>query len=186
MAKRLVVVLFVSTAFATLIVGLATFKFYSALLSPLIFRWLLPSFIVFYFAAPTIFLLASFTAVWSSHKSTIPRWATASVVFAALMFFSIYRGLGWKSFSEAAGFLISGIFVLGSFARQASTIAGIGTVAYAVFQGQELIYSIHDYWAFGGSYQRLLTTLSPPVLVAASLIVAIFLHFKTEHPLSNS
>src|ERR1700689_5169527 len=127
MAKRLAAVLFVLTAFATLNVGLASFNSVSAILSPINYRWL-PTYAFINFSAPTIFLFASISTIWSTDKSTASRWIAASVVFVALMLFFIHRGLGWRLFSEAAGALISVVFVLGSLARHSSTIAGVGTV----------------------------------------------------------
>ena len=174
MAQRLAAILYLLTALATLNAGLASFKSVSALFSTINLRWL-PSFAIIDFAVPTIFLLAGLSAVWPNRASTMSRWITASAVFILLVDLCVRHGLGWKAFSEAAGVLISAVFVTGSLAKHASAIAGTGVLLYAVALGQDLILRLQFYWAFGGSYRHLLATLSPPVLVAASLIVAFYL-----------
>jgi hypothetical protein len=181
MAQRLAAILFVLTAFAAYYIGLASFSATAAGLSPINFHWL-PIFSNIYFAAPTVFLLAGISAIWPNRESAAPRWITALMVFVVLMHVFIHRGLGWKPFLETAGTLVSIVFVLGLLARHASTIAGMGIVLYAVVLSQDSIVRLQFYWAFGGSYLRLLATVSPPILVTASLVVAISLHFKTQQP----
>lgn len=186
MAKRLAAALYALTAFATLNVGLASFNSVSAILSPIDNRWLLPTYAFIHFSAPTIFLFASISAICSTDKTTTSRWITTSVVFVVLMLVFIHHRPGWKLFSEAAGAIISVVFILGSLARHASTIAGIGTITYALVQGQELILRLQFYWSFGGSYQHILATLTSPILVTASLSVAICLRSETEQPIPRS
>jgi Na+/H+ antiporter NhaB len=96
------------------------------------------------------------------------------------MLFSVYYGLGWRPFLEAAGLLVSFVLILSSSVRQASTIAGIGTVMYAVVEGQELILNLQSYWEFGASPQHLVATITPPILVMSSLTMAVMSRIKVQ------
>lgn len=178
MVKRLAAVLYFLTAVATLGVGLASFSSTHAVISAIIARWFV-SYVVLDFAAPTIFLLAGFAASIND-KSKASPWITAATTLIGLMLFCFHYGLGWRPFSGAAGALLSVVFILSSSVRQASTIAGIGTVIYAVFQGEELILNLQRYWTFGGSPQDLLATIMPPILVMSSLVMAVTSHIKTQ------
>jgi hypothetical protein len=67
-----------------------------------------------------------------------------------------------------------------ALAKQSSKIAVIGAVIYAASQGDGLFLRLHSYWAFGGSIQNLLGTVAAPILVLASLVVAVTLHIKSR------
>jgi hypothetical protein len=118
---------------------------------------------------------------WTSTKSRAARWITAAAVLTGLMLVFIHYRLGWRPFSEAAGPLISAVFIVGSLARQASIIVIWGTVFYAVLQGPSLVSQLQVYWALGGSLQHLLMMTMPPALVAASLVMAVYSHIDTRH-----
>jgi hypothetical protein len=173
MARHLAATLYFLTAIATLIAGLASFNYVYAIIRPVSVRSL-ASFAILDFAVPTIFLLASFTIVWTSNKSTTARWITAAPVFVGLVLVFIQYRIGWKPFLGAAGTLISAVFVVGSLVKEASVIAGLAIVIYAVVQGPDLISHLHQYWAFGGSVQHLFVMIVPPALVAASFLVAAY------------
>jgi hypothetical protein len=179
MTKRLAAVLYFLTAVATLSVGLASFDSRRVWVSAIHVRWL-ASLAILDFAVPTIFLLAAISASWVNDKSRAARWITAAITLVGLMLFSFYYGLGWRPFLEAAGPLVSFVFILSSSVRQASTIAGIGTVIYAVVEGQELILNLQNYWEFGASPQHLVATIMPPILVMSSLALAVTSHIKAQ------
>ena len=177
MAKRLIAILYSFTALATLIVGLTSFDSMCAVLSP-INQGRLVSFAVLDFAVPTVFLLAGISAIWTNDKSRAPRWICAAGVLIFLLVVFIHHGLRWRIFLEATGALISVVFILGSSVRQASTMVGLGAVIYAIFQGPDLVLSFHRYWAFGDTLLHLLGTTMPPLLVTASIAVAIYSHLR--------
>lgn len=177
MARRLTGILYSLTALATLIVGLASFDSICAVLSPINQRGL-GSIAVIDFATPTIFFLAGISAIWTSDKSRAPRWICAAGVLIVLMLIFVHYGVRWRLFLQAAGALISLVFVLGSLVRQASTIAGMGVAAYALLQGPYFILDLERDWAFGQTLQRLLARTMPPFLVAASLVLAIYSHSR--------
>jgi uncharacterized membrane protein YozB (DUF420 family) len=143
MAKRLTGILYSLTALATLIVGLASFDSMCAALSPINQRWL-ASIAVIDFATPTVFLLAGISAIWTSDKSRAPRWICAAGVLIVLMLVFVHHGVRWRLFLEAAGALISLVFILGSLVRQASTIAGIGIAVYALLQAHSSIETLRE------------------------------------------
>jgi hypothetical protein len=178
MLKRLEAILYFLTAVATLSVALASFNLTHAVTSAINARWLV-SFAILDFAVPTIFLLAGMSA-FINDKSKASLWITAATTLIGLMLFSFDYGLGWRPFSEAAGSLLSVVFILSSSARQASTIAAIGAVIYAVVQGEALILNLQSYWKFGASPQHLLATITPPILVLSSLVMAVASHIKTQ------
>jgi hypothetical protein len=115
---------------------LANFNSTHAAISAINARWLV-SFAILDFAVPTIFLLAAISASINGNSKASP-WITAATTLIGLMLFSFHYGLGWRPFSEVAGALLSVAFILSSSVRQASTIAGTGTVIYAVVQGEAL------------------------------------------------
>ncbi len=177
MAKHLIATLYSFTALATLIVGLTNFDSMCAVVSPINQDWL-ASFAVLDFAVPTVFFLASISAIWTNDKTRAPRWICAAGVLILLLLVFIHHGLKWRIFLEATGALISVVFVLGSSVRQASTMVGIGAVIYSIVQGPELVLSFQRYWAFGDTLLHLLVTTMPPLLVTASTVVAIYSHLK--------
>jgi hypothetical protein len=184
MVNRLAATLYFLTTFATLSVGLAHFTSMHAIISPIHVRWLASTAIVD-FAVPTIFLLAGISASWINDESKTPRWVTAATTLIGLMLIFFHYGLGWRPFSAAAGPLLSVVFILGSSVRQASTIAGIGAVGYAVLQGPDLVLNLQSYWEFGETFQQLVATTAPPILVTASLVVAIYSHFRIRAKISR-
>src|SRR5579859_3751851 len=141
MAKSVAAILYSLTALATLMVSLESFGSIHATIAPVNFRWL-PSFAVIDFAVPAVFFLASISAVWASDKLRVARWVTVAAVLVLLMLVFGHDALGWKLFLEAAGELVSAVFVIGALAGQASTIAGIGVALYAVVQSQYSILSL--------------------------------------------
>jgi hypothetical protein len=177
MAKPLAATLYFLTVIATLIVGLVSFNSVYTIIRPVSVRSL-ASFVILDFAAPTIFLLASLTVFCTSDKSRTARWITAAAVLVGLIPVFIHYQLGWRPFLEAAGALISAVFVIGSLVKEASIVAGLGTVIYAVVQGPDLILQLHFYWAFGGSVRHLVMILIAPALVAASLVVAVYSYIR--------
>jgi hypothetical protein len=184
MVNRLAATLYFLTALATLNAGLVSFNFLYSVISPINHRWL-ASYVILVFAAPTVFLLAGISAFGTNNKSMASRWITAAALLIVLMLICAHYGLGWRLFSKATGALLSIVFILGSSVRQASTIAGIGTVVYAVLQGPDLISNLQMYWAFGGSRQHLLATIMTPILVTASLVMAVLSHVKTRATISR-
>jgi hypothetical protein len=184
MAKPVAAILYLLTALATLVVGLASFNSIYAITSPTNLRWL-PTVAFVDFAVPTVFLLASISVVSTNHKSLVPQSITAGAILLLSMLVFGHDALGWKSFAYAAGNLISAVFIIGALARRVSTIAGIGAALYAVVEGYRLMLNLQLYWAFGGSFQHLLVTVMPPVLVTASLGLAIYSHFKVERHLTS-
>ena len=180
MVKPLAAILYFLTALATLNVGLVDFNSMYSTLRPINFR-ALASIAILDFGVPTIFFLASITVFWTSDKSRAARWITAATVLTGLMLVFIHHRLGWRLFSEAAGTLISAIFIVGSLAREASRIVILGTVFYAVLQGPFLVLQLRFYWAFGGSLQHLLMIIMSPALVATSFLMATSSYFETRH-----
>jgi len=125
-----------------------------------------------YFAAPTLFLLASALSFWTKEESNWARWiagASVLIILAPL----IHREHGWKLFIETVGPLISIVFVLDSLVRRPSTIAVIAAVTYGIFQGDDLYFRLWFYWRFGGTVPYFLTEITTPLLVTASLVAAI-------------
>jgi hypothetical protein len=179
MVKPLAALLYFFTALATLNVGVSDFNSMYSVIWPKHFK-ALASIAILDFGVPTIFLLASITVFWTSDKSRAARWITAAAVLMGLMPVFIHHRLAWKPLLEAAGTLISAVFIVGSLVRKASIIAGWGTVFYAVLQGPFLILQLHFYWAFGGSVQHLLMIFVAPALVAASLVMAAYSHVRTR------
>jgi hypothetical protein len=179
MAKRLAGTLYFLTAIATFNVGLASFNSTYAITFPSHFWWL-ASFAILDFAAPMVFFLAGISAFCTSDKLKTPVWISASAVFSVLTLGFFHLRLGWKLFLEAAGPLLSVVFILGWSATMASKTAWIGTAIYALVQGEELILDLLRYWAFGDSVQYLLVTIAAPILVTVSLIVAICSHIRAR------
>jgi hypothetical protein len=179
MAKRVAAILYLFTALATLDAGLASFRFLYAALSPIHVRWT-ASFAVIYFAAPITFFLAGVSALWKDEESKASKWITAGVVLFGLSLFFLHQGSGWRSLAEAAGALLSAVFILGSLVKQSSNIAVIATIIYAASHGDELVLRLRFYWAFGGSIQNLLATITTPILVLVSLVIAVTLHVKSR------
>jgi hypothetical protein len=188
MAKRLTSLLFFLTAVATLSAGLAIFSsdfappsafahafipFGHALSHPFSQRVIVP-WAIYDFAAPTVFFLAGVSTLRSdeaSLKSGLITGAAVSLVLTAICF---HYNLGWKWFFETAGPLSSLAVIVGSSAKQPSTIAVVGAAAYGLLQGQYLVLSLQDYWSsIGGSFRQLLMTISVPLLVTVSLATAI-------------
>jgi len=179
MLKRLAAILYFVTAVATLDIRLADFDFVHGMSSHLRFKWV-ASVAIIHFAAPTLFLLASVSALRRSDKSRAPKWITAIAVLMVLGLVFVHYGLGWRSYLEAAGTLVSFVLILGSSVSRASTIAVIGAVMYSVIEVPNLITSLEMYWDFGGSFQHFIAKIVPPVLVIASLGMAILSHFSTR------
>jgi hypothetical protein len=183
MPKPVAAVLYLATTLATVLVGLMSFNFYHAAISPTYSRWLGPL-AVSEFAVPTVFILATISVLRANSKSRVPQAVTAAVVVVLLILLFSHEGLAWKHFAGVAGALISAAFILGSLAPQASRLVWIGAVLYAFIQGRHLILSLHHYWAFGGSIQHLLAIIMPPILVTASVIVAIYQHVRDDVPVT--
>src|SRR4029077_7446615 len=179
MVKPLAATLYFLTAIGTLTVGLAGFNsVYTIIRSGSVRSF--ASFAILDFAVPSFFLLASLTVFCTSDKSRAARWITAAAVLVGLTLVFIHYRLGWRPFLGAAGALISAVFVIGSLVEEASIVAGLGMVIYAVVQGLDLILQLHFYWEFGGSVRHLLMILIAPVLVAASLVVAVYSYIGTR------
>jgi hypothetical protein len=176
MAAHRTSLLFFLTAVAALSAGLATFISGYAMLSAFgraSLQRLIVSWAIYGFAAPTIFFLAGVSTLGrngGSLKSGLITGAAVSLVLTAICF---HYNLGWKWFFETAGPLSSIAVVLGLSAKQPSTIAVVGAVAYGLLQGQDLVLSLQDYWSSGGSLRQLLMTISVPLLVTVSLVTAI-------------
>jgi hypothetical protein len=180
MTKRVAAILYLLTALATLNAGLASFSSIYAALSPInAHRWA-ASFAVIEFASPTIFFLAGVSAFWKDEESKASKWIAAGVVLLGLAIFFLHQGFSWRSLAEGAGALVSGVFILSSLVKHSSRIVLIGTVIYAVAQGLEMVLSLRMYWAFGGSIQNLLATITTPILVLASLAMAVTLYGKSR------
>jgi hypothetical protein len=184
MVNRLAAMLYFLTTLATLCVGLASFTSMYAKISPIHARWL-AYLAILDFAVPTIFLVAGISASWINDKSKASRWIIAAITLIGLTLIFFHHALGWRPFSEAAGVLLSVVFILGSPERRASTIAGIGAVGYAVLQGPDLVLNLQSYWEFGETFQHLVATTAPPILVTASLVVAIYSHFRIRAKISR-
>jgi hypothetical protein len=178
MSKLVAAILYLVTALSTSYAGQATFRIYTAF-SPMYARWA-DWLAVFYFAAPAIFFLAGTSALWKDKELGRSKWITVGVVLLGLTLFFLRQGFGWRLLAEAGGALISAIFLLSSLVKQSSRIALIGTVIYAASQGRDLVPRLQMYWALGGSLQHLLATISAPILVLASLVMAVMLHAKSR------
>jgi len=179
MLKRLTAVLYFVTAVATLDIRLADFDFVHAMSLHLRFKWV--AFVaIIHFAAPTLFLLASVSALRRSDESKAPKWITAIAMLMVLALVFVHFGLGWRSYSEAAGTLVSFVLIVGSSVSRASTIAVIGAATYLVIEVPLLITSLEMYWDFGGSIEHFVAKIIPPIFVLASLVIAITSHFITR------
>lgn len=179
MLKRLSSILYFVTAVATLDAGLASFNFARRVLFPTGLKWL-ASLAILHFAAPALFLLASLAVLRTDNRSRLPNWITAAATLAALMLIFVHSGLGWRSYLEAAGALVSLVLIVGSLASRASTIALIGVVTYSLVEVHLLITSLEMYWDFGGSVQHFVAKIIPPVLVLVTLVMAGASHFITR------
>ncbi len=176
MLKRLSSILYFVTAVATLDAGLASFNFAHRMLISFGFKWDATAAIV-YFAAPALFLLASLAALRKDNTSGFPKWISAAVTLAALVLVFVHAGLGWQAYLEAAGTLGSLVLISGSLVGRASTMAVMGAVTYTVVEARMLITSLRLYWDFGGSIQHFVAKIVPPLMVLASLVMAIAAHF---------
>lgn len=178
MTKRVAAILYLLTALSTLYAGLASFRVYAAFY-PMYAHWA-DWLAVYYFAAPAVFFLAGTSAFGKDKQLRTSKWFTAGVVLLALTLFFIHKGFGWRLWAAAGGVLLSVIVILSSFVKQSSRIAVIGTLIYAVSQGGELVPRLQMYWAFGGSMRHLLVMIGTPILVLASLVMAVTLHVKSQ------
>jgi hypothetical protein len=185
MVKPFAAIIYFLTALATLKVGLADFNFMYSIIPPNNWRALAAQTFLD-LAVSAIFLLASISVVRTSDRSTVARCIASAAVLVALMLVFIHHRLAWRPFLQAAGTLISAVFIIGSLVREASIIAGLGAVFYAILQGDSLIFQLHKYWAFGGSVQHLLMILMAPAVVVASLLTATYSHIRARDLVTQS
>jgi|ERR1700693_103893 len=92
MPKPVAAVLYLATTLATVLVGLMSFNFYHAAISPTNSRWLGPL-VVSEFAVPTVFILATISVLRANSKSRVPQAVTAAVVVVLLILLFSHEGL---------------------------------------------------------------------------------------------
>jgi hypothetical protein len=172
MLRRLTGLLCFLTAAASLNAGLATFKSDWAIPVPVPHRWIVSLAILDLFV-PTIYLLASTSLFATNENPRASSWITSTIVLLVSTIILVQHGFSWKFVAEVAGPLISIAWIIRALAKRASTIVLVGTAAYLVVQGEDLILSLHMYWNLGGSIGSVFMQLATPALVLASLIAAV-------------